>query len=100
MPNSMTVLPTFFPIFRDMLENKKTGTYNCTNPGYISHNEILEMYKEIVDPLFTWENFTLEEQDKILLSGRSNNYLDTSKLEDEYNVANIKDAVRKVLAKY
>ena len=83
-----------------MLENRKTGTYNCTNPGYISHNEILEMYKEIVDPDFTWQNFTLEEQDKILLSGRSNNYLDTTKLEAEYNVPNIKDSVRNVLGKY
>ncbi len=55
------------------------------------------MYKEIVDPSFTWKNFTIEEQDKILLSKRSNNLLDTSKLESLYKVRNIKYSVRDVL---
>ena len=39
------------------------------------------MYKEIVDFNFEWKNFTAEEQSKILASDRSNNFLDTSKLE-------------------
>ena len=83
----------------DMALNKKiTGTINLTNPGLISHNEILEMYKEIVNPDFIWENFSIEEQTQILAAGRSNNYLDTSRLVSLYpNVLNIKDAVRKCL---
>jgi 3,5-epimerase/4-reductase len=99
VPNSMTVLPELLPMMIDMSLNKKiTGTINLTNPGLISHNEILKMYKQIVNPEFTWENFTIEEQDKILAAGRSNNYLDTSKLEQLYpNVSNIKDSVRKCL---
>lgn len=36
-----------------------------TNPGAISHNEILQLYKDHVDPEFSWENFTLEEQAKV-----------------------------------
>ena len=96
--NSMTVLPTLLPILVDMMKNKTVGTINMTNPGVISHNEILEMYKEIVDPDFTWKNFTIEEQDKILASKRSNNYLDTSKLESMYpDVPDIKIAVRQCL---
>lgn len=67
--------------------------------GFISHNEILEMYKEIVDPTFTWQNMTIQEQDKLLLSKRSNNSLDTTKLESKYKVDNIKDGVRKCLDK-
>lgn len=97
--NSMTVLDDFFPIFTDLILNKKTGTYNCTNPGTISHNEILEMYREIVDPTFTWTNFTLQEQSQILKSDRSNNELDTSKLESEYTLPYIKDSVRNILVK-
>jgi dTDP-4-dehydrorhamnose reductase len=62
VPNSMTVLPELLPIVVDMMQNKVTGTLNLTNPGLISHNEILEMYKEIVDPNFTWVNFSQEEQ--------------------------------------
>ena len=95
VPNSMTVLDELLPIMIDMSMKKKTGTINLCNPGLISHNEILEMYKEIVDKDFTWKNFSIEEQDKILAAGRSNNFLDTSKLEEMYpNVKNIKDSVR------
>ena len=54
--------------------------YNFTNPGVISHNQILELYKKYIDPQFTWKNFSLEEQAKILAAGRSNNELDSSKL--------------------
>lgn len=99
IPNSMTVLDDMFPIILDMATQNITGTVNLTNPGLISHNEILEMYKEIVDSDFTWENFDIEEQDKILLSKRSNNYLDTSRLESMYQVKNIKDSVRDILIK-
>lgn len=96
--NSMTVLPELLPIMIDMAKNKVTGTVNLTNPGLINHNEILEMYKEIIDPTFTWENFTIEEQDKVLLAGRSNNLLNTDKLQSMYpNVLPIKEAVRKIM---
>jgi 3,5-epimerase/4-reductase len=97
--NSMTVLPELLPIMIDMCDKKVTGTVNLTNPGLISHNEILEMYREIVDKDFKWDNFSIEEQRQILASERSNNFLDTSRLESLYNVKNIKDSVRDVLYK-
>ena len=101
VPNSMSVLPELLPLVVDMMKTKLTGTINLTNPGLISHNEILEMYKEIVDPHFTWNNFSQEEQRKILAADRSNNFLDTSKLQQLYpNILNIKDAVRKCLLEY
>jgi 3,5-epimerase/4-reductase len=100
VPNSMTVLDDFFPIFTDMILNKKTGTYNCTNPGIISHNSILEMYKQVIDNNFKWENMTIEEQSKILKSERSNNYLDTTKLSSEYpKIKPINDSIIIVLNK-
>ena len=101
IPNSMTVLDELLPIMVDMLSKKNTGTINLTNPGVITHNEILEMYKEIVDPSFVWENFTEEEQKQILLSERSNNHLDTTKLEQLYpNIKNIKESVKETLNNY
>ena len=101
IPNSMTVLPELLPIVLDMMKDYTTGTMNLVNPGLISHNEILEMYKEIVDPNFTWKNFTKEEQSKILDSDRCNNYLDTFRLTTLYpQVTNIKDSVRNVLIRY
>ena len=101
IPNSMTVLPELLPIVLDMMKNNTVGTINLTNPGLISHNEILQMFKEIVDPEFTWSNFSSEEQRKILASDRSNNFLDTTKLESLYpRVKNIKDSVRDMLVQY
>ena len=99
--NSMTVLPELLPIVLSMMKSRTVGTINLTNPGVISHNEILAMYKEIVDPTFTWENFSQDEQRKILASDRSNNFLDTIKLETLFpDVRHIKDAVRGCLVEY
>lgn len=99
--NSMTVLDDFFPIFVDLMTRKATGTYNCTNPGLISHNEILEEYSRLVDPEFEWKNFSRDEQSLVLKSSRSNNLLDTSLIESEYpNLMNIKDSVTKILEGY
>ena len=96
IPNSMTVLDNLLPVMIQYALSNRKGTINLTNPGLISHNEILEMYKEIVDPDFTWENFSIDEQNNILASKRSNNCLDTTTLELD-NVKHIKDAVRDVL---
>ena len=101
VPNSMTVLPELLPMVLDMMEKKTTGTINLTNPGLISHNTILEMYKEIVDSNFTWKNFSQEEQRKILSADRSNNYLDTTRLETLYpKVRNSTDAITDCLLEY
>lgn len=101
IPNSMTVLPELIPIAIDLMKNKHTGTINLTNPGLISHNEILQMYKEIVDPNFEWKNFSISEQNKILKSKRSNNYLETNELQILYpNVKNIRESIYECLKNY
>lgn len=97
IPNSMTVLPQLMPVMIDMAVKKTAGTVNMTHPGAISHNEVLELYKKHVDPTYTYKNFTVEEQDKILLSGRSNNLLETKRLKELYpDVLDIHAAVEKV----
>ena len=101
IPNSMTVLPELLPLVYDMMKNNRTGTINLTNPGLISHNQILEMFKDIVDPEFTWKNFSIEEQSKILASDRSNNLLNTTKLKKLYpEVNNIRKAIINTLHQY
>ena len=101
VPNSMSVLPELLPIALKMMEKGVVGTINLTNPGVISHNEILEMYKEYVDKSFSWNNFSIEEQRKVIACERSNNLLDTTKLENfAPEVRHIKDAVRELLKNY
>jgi len=80
IPNSMTVLTDLLPISLIMAERKLTGVYNFCNPGAISHNEVLDLYTKYVDPSYTYTNFSVEEQAKILKAGRSNNTLDHIKL--------------------
>jgi 3,5-epimerase/4-reductase len=93
----MTVLPELLPIVFDMISNKKVGTYNLCNPGTISHNDILDMYIKYIDPTFTYQNFTLEEQALILKADRSNNEMDSTKLKIEYpQVLSIKDSIEQM----
>lgn len=80
IPNSMTVLTDLLPISLTMAERRLTGVYNFCNPGAISHNEVLDLYKKYVDPSYTYTNFSVEEQAKILKAGRSNNTLTHEKL--------------------
>jgi len=100
VPNSMSVLSELLPLIPDMVVKEKTGIYNFTNPGVISHNQVLQLYKQHVDPNFTWQNFTLIEQDQILKAPRSNNYLDASKLKQEYpQINDIYTAMEQVMRK-
>jgi dTDP-glucose 4,6-dehydratase len=97
----MSVLDELLPIVIKMLKSRLVGTINLTNPGVISHNEILEMYQKHVDPQFTWNNFSVEEQRKILACDRSNNYLDTTALETfAPEVRCIKEAIEDTIKNY
>lgn len=92
--NSMTVLPELLPLLIDMSNHKVEGTVNLTNPGTMSHNEILELYKKYVDSDFNWSNFTVEEQNDLLLSKRSSNKLNTHRLTQMYpQVKSLKESL-------
>ena len=97
IPNSITILSEMLPISVNMTLSKLTGIYNFTNPGAISHNEILTLYKRYVDPNFVWENFTEDEQSKILKSQRSNCELDITKLIKLYPITEIHEAIVNVM---
>ena len=73
IPNSMTVLDELLPMAIDGALRGLTGAFNWTNPGTISHNELLELYRGYLHPEFTWENFTEEEQAEVIKAPRSNN---------------------------
>ena len=81
IPNSHSILTELLPMLVEMAKRRETGVYNSTNPGSISHNEVLERYRKIIDPKLEWQNFTLEEQNtSAVKAGRSNCELDSSKL--------------------
>ena len=96
IPNSMTVLEEFVPMAVEGALRKLTGAYNWTNPGAISHNEVLELYRDYLHPEFTWENFTEEEQAEVIKAPRSNNTMCGKKIRDAFpQVLDIKQSIIK-----
>ncbi|KEZ41460.1 hypothetical protein SAPIO_CDS7601 [Scedosporium apiospermum] len=100
IPNSNTILTDLLPASILLAEHNEKGIYNFTNPGAISHNEVLTLFRDIVRPEFQWKNFSLEEQAKVIKAGRSNCKLDSTKLinklkEYGYEVPEIHEAYKK-----
>ncbi|KAF2591650.1 hypothetical protein F2Q70_00041603 [Brassica cretica] len=86
IPNSMTVLDELLPISIEMAKRKLRGIWNSTNPGVVSHNEVLEIDVQRLHRLsFKWANFIPEEQAKVIVAPRSNNEMDASKLKKEFH---------------
>jgi 3,5-epimerase/4-reductase len=101
VPNSISVLPDFLEASAALIEKRAIGVYNMTNPGWIDHEEILDMYKEIVDPSFEYELMDLSDLERITKAGRSNCGLSSKKLEDEgIKMRPVKEAIRAELENY
>ncbi|KAK3305432.1 epimerase/hydratase [Chaetomium strumarium] len=97
--NSHTILADLLPAAILLAEHGEVGVYNFTNPGAISHNEVLTLFRDIVRPVFTWKNFSIDEQAKVIKAGRSSCKLDITKLvaklkEYGYDIPEIHKAYR------
>jgi len=74
--NSMTVLDDIIPrLLAITYEGRFFGTINAVNHGCIDHGTILDMFERARS---SYSIQSLEQQDKQLLSRRSNNILDSS----------------------
>jgi dTDP-4-dehydrorhamnose reductase len=92
-PNSISVLDDLLPIAVEMALRGLTGIYNFANPGAMSHHEMLDLYKQYIDPNFTYQGFSPEEQAKAS-KNRSNCELDVSKLLKEFpNIPHIRKSI-------
>lgn len=94
--NSITVLDSMIPIAVYLMREKTVGTFNFTNPGSITHNEILTMYKEMIDPSISWVNCTAEEHDALVVAKRSVTQLNTDKLTRLVSVPPVREALREM----
>ncbi len=97
IPNSLCILEDLLPVVVDMTLREIKGNFNFVNPGAMSHNEVLDLYKKYIDPTLTYENFTLEEQNQILKARRANAELSAGKLLKLYpDLLPIKDSLAKL----
>jgi dTDP-4-dehydrorhamnose reductase len=81
--NSITYIPYFINALDALITKKATGIYNVVNPGSISPYQIIERYKELVDPAHKVERLTLEGLAGVVRADRSNCILSGEKLKKE-----------------
>lgn len=101
IPNSISVMEDFLMAADALIAKGATGIFNMTNPGTIDHATILDIYKELVDPTFNYEVFSVEEMNKITKAKRSNCGLSSKKLASEgIHMRPAEEAVRAALTEY
>lgn len=101
--NSITIIEDFLYAVKVLIEKGKTGIYNITNPNPVRHTEILQWYKEIVDPEHSYKLISAEEliTKGLAKAGRSNCILNTEKLEKEgIHLRDSKSAIMECLKEY
>jgi len=99
--NSMTTVPHMLGALETLIEGRKIGIYNMVSPGTISAAEIMQMYKDIIDPSHKFEAISVDELDKITIARRSNCMLNTDKLRAEgIELPEIHKAVEECLLSY
>lgn len=87
--NSMTYLPNFLEIIIELSRKGEVGTFNCTNPGFTNHVNILKLYGQMVDINHDFQ--LIENPEELgLKSKRSNNILNTEKIENWCRENNIR----------
>jgi len=101
--NSITVVEDMIKIFHELLEKKAEGIFHTTNPGSITHKEIMALYEKYVDP--THKNEWIEEGELVACGlatkKRSNNIMQSIRLK-EYGLEmpDVKESVEKAMKEY
>ena len=97
-PNSMTYLPDMIPVMIHMSrEPAYVGTWNMVNTNPISHSDILDSYREIVNPSHTYTLIEESELGTLLKAKRSNNVLDNSLLCKHFPIRTIQECIQEAL---
>lgn len=89
--NSMTIVEDLLLVADDLMKKNKSGVYNVVNPEPLSHRQILDLYKKIVDPSFDYQIISMEELSKITKAGRSNCVLNGAKLAAEIELPKLSE---------
>lgn len=73
VPNSVTLVEDLFKAIEILIQKKPLGILNIVNDGYLKHEDILSVYKEIVDRNHEYEVIDVKElEEKIVTASRSN----------------------------
>ena len=102
IPNSVTCIPDLMTTAKILMDRKETGIFNVTNSGAITHEQILHMYKNIVDSSYKMPEFVgLEKLKELTLTGRSNCILYNARLEGKgIEMRHVLEAVEDCMRQY
>ena len=78
LPNSVTVMEDFMPFLERVIERRPEGVLNAVNPGVYEHRDLLERYREVVDPERNFTYITPEEFAGMTKARRSDCVLSTA----------------------
>lgn len=102
--NSITVVPDFLEVAKQLIEKRRLGIYHVVNPGTISPAEITELYKKEVNPKH--KKFIVISNEQLhgltlVKAKRSNCVLNTDKLKKEgIKLKPIKERIAGLLREY
>lgn len=81
--NSVTIIPDMIETCYRLIQKRGVGVFHVTNPGTARHRQILDLYREFVDPNHRNEWITDEEMMKrgLAKAARSNCILQSERLK-------------------
>jgi len=101
VPNSISNTDEFITATLKLMEKRRTGIYNVTNPGAVTQKEIIDAYCELVEPGHNYKIISLDELYTFTKAKRSNCVLSSKKLEAEgIRLRPVMQSVRETLAEY
>lgn len=101
--NSVTVVEDLISVLRQLIEKRGTGIFHCTNPGALRYRDLIQLYREYVDPSHT--NEWIQDQELatqgLAAKNRSTCILQSTRLAElGIHMRPIEIALRDVMEKY
>jgi nucleoside-diphosphate-sugar epimerase len=97
------VIEDMVEVFYQLLQKKASGIFHVTNPGTLKHREIIELYKEFVDPN---KNPIWIAEEEMVKEGLVEKMRSTNKLQSEnleklgIRIRVVHEAARETMKRY
>lgn len=100
--NSVSIMEDTLSALHQMIEKRVTGIFHVTNPGVLRYRDLMELYREQVDPTYTTEWIQDSELETRGLANRRSTVVIQSTRLAEYGIQMrpIDEAVRDTIKKY
>jgi len=101
--NSVTVVDDLVEACRKLLLRRGEGVFHVVNPGIMRHRDLIELYRQIVDPTFACEWIRAEDlvARGLAIRGRSNVILQSRRLAElGITMRPIQEALLDTMGKY